>query len=77
VNKAYDQLRAEGLLRLNRRFGAVIVRDPGSGPPLDGMAETWSTRARTLLAQAIAHGMSEAEVIDHCQRLVSGFRSHS
>lgn len=77
VNKAYDQLRAEGLLRLNRRSGAVIVRDPGSGPPQDGVAEVWSGRARTLLAEAIAHGMSEAEVIDRCQRLVSSFGSQT
>jgi DNA-binding transcriptional MocR family regulator len=52
VNKAYDQLRAEGLLRLNRRSGAVIVRDSGSGPPLDGVAEAWSTR-RALPAIAV------------------------
>jgi DNA-binding transcriptional regulator YhcF (GntR family) len=75
VNKAYDVLRAERLLQLNRRSGAVILRDPSSGPPADGVAKAWETRARTLLAEAIAHGMSEAEVIDRCQRLIAAFAS--
>jgi GntR family transcriptional regulator len=75
VNKAYDVLRAERLLQLNRRSGAVILRDPSSGPPAAGVAEAWSTRARTLLAEAIAHGMTDAEVLDRCQRLITSFGS--
>jgi GntR family transcriptional regulator len=75
VNKAYDVLRAERLLQLNRRSGAVILRDPTSGPPADGVTESWETRARTLLAEGIAHGLSEAEIIDRCQRLIAGFAS--
>src|ERR1700689_1416736 len=33
VNKSYDLLRQEGLLRLNRKSGAVVQRDAGTGPP--------------------------------------------
>ena len=32
VNKAYDMLRREGLVRLNRKSGAVIARDASGGP---------------------------------------------
>ena len=38
VNKAYDLLRQEGLLRLGRKSGAVVRRDAGSGPPDPGWA---------------------------------------
>ena len=40
VNKAYDLLRQEGLLRLGRKSGAVVRRDAGSGPPDPGWART-------------------------------------
>lgn len=73
VNKAYELLRAERLLQLNRRSGAVIARDPLSGAPGQGVREAWANRARTLLAEAIAHGISEAEVIDHCRGLIGDF----
>ena len=32
VNKAYDLLRREGFIRVNRKSGAVIRRDRASGP---------------------------------------------
>ena len=37
VNKSYDLLRQEGLLRLARKSGAVVRRDAGSGPPRPGL----------------------------------------
>ncbi len=42
VNKAYDLLRQEGLLRLGRKSGAVVCRDAGSGPPDPGWAQDWT-----------------------------------
>jgi DNA-binding transcriptional regulator YhcF (GntR family) len=36
VNKAYDLLRQEGLLRIGRRSGAVVQRDAASGSPRPG-----------------------------------------
>jgi len=33
VNKAYDLLRREGLLRIGRKAGAVVQRDTAGGPP--------------------------------------------
>lgn len=75
VNKAYDLLRQQGLLRLNRKTGAVVHRDPKSGPPAPGAVDDWPARARTLLAEAIAHGSDQAEVLDICQRIVREFQS--
>src|ERR1700730_19467779 len=51
VNKSYDLLRQEGLLRINRKSGAVVHRDAGSGPPDPGWVQGWTGRLRTLLAE--------------------------
>src|ERR1700748_3802996 len=54
VNKGYDRLRKKGLLRLTRKSGAVVQRDPGSGPPRPDWAAEWAVRLGTLLAEAAA-----------------------
>jgi GntR family transcriptional regulator len=73
VNKSYDILRQEGLVRINRKFGAVIHRDAGSGPPDAGYRQEWMSRLRTLLAEAAAQGMGPAEIIEHCRTAVAAF----
>lgn len=73
VNKGYDALRAEGMLRLNRKSGAVVQRDAASGPPSDDFVTSWEARARTLLAEAVAHGVSPAEAVERCRRLAAEF----
>ena len=73
VNKAYDLLRQEGLLRLGRKSGAVVRRDASSGPPDPGWAEDWTGRLRTLLAEAAAQGMPAAEIVRECQDDVADF----
>lgn len=73
VNKGYDALRAEGLLRLNRKSGAVVIRDPSSGPPPEPYVTAWEGRARTLLAEAVAQGMAPDDVVERCRRLVASF----
>lgn len=62
VNKAYDLLRQEGLIRVNRKSGAVVRRDPDSGPPEPSFTEEWQARLRTLLAEAAAQGLGPDEV---------------
>src|ERR1700722_19784737 len=62
VNKSYALLRREGLLRLNRKSGAVVQRDAGSGPPSPDWAEDWTVRLGTLLAEAAAQGMAAAAI---------------
>ena len=73
VNKAYDQLRQEGMLRIGRKAGAVIERDASSGPPRPGWEEDWSKRLRTLLAEATAQGLPAEDVVRHCRDILAGF----
>ncbi|MGK4579170.1 GntR family transcriptional regulator [Kitasatospora sp. HPMI-4] len=73
VNKAYDLLRQEGLLRLNRKSGAVVQRDAGSGPPPPGFVEEWSARLRTLLAEAVAQGAERAALLAACEQTIGSF----
>jgi GntR family transcriptional regulator len=73
VNKSYDLLRQEGLLRLSRKSGAVVQRDAGSGPPDLGWAQDWTGRLRTLLAEAAAQGMPPEDIIGVCQDVVAAF----
>ncbi len=74
VNKGYDTLRREGLLRIGRKSGAVVRRDPASGPPEDpGLIDDWAARLHTLLAEAAAQGMSAAQIMAHCEAAIAGF----
>ena len=73
VNKSYDILRQEGLVRINRKSGAVIRRDARSGPPDAGWARDWTSRLATLLAEAAAQGMGPDEIAGHCRAAVTAF----
>jgi GntR family transcriptional regulator len=73
VNKSYDILRQEGLVRINRKSGAVIRRDGGSGPPDPGWTADWTGRLTTLLAEAAAQGMGPEEIAGHCRDAVAAF----
>lgn len=77
VNKAYDLLRREGLIRLARRTGAVVIRDAAGGPPPEAVAGEWEDRARTLVAEAVAKGLGPAEVLRRVQRILEGFSTES
>jgi GntR family transcriptional regulator len=70
VNKAYDLLRQEGLVRITRKSGAVIARDANSGPPEPGFVAGWQERAATLLAEAVAHGVPPAELLERCRAVL-------
>jgi GntR family transcriptional regulator len=73
VNKSYDILRQEGLLRIGRKSGAVVQRDASSGPPDPGWVPDWAARLRTLLAEAAAQGMQAADIIALCEAAIAGF----
>jgi GntR family transcriptional regulator len=73
VNKAYDMLRREGLVRLNRKSGAVIARDANGGPAAAAFADEWAQRLSTLLAEATAQGMSHGQILEACRTVVAGF----
>ena len=73
VNKGYDLLRQEGLLRLGRKSGAVVRRDANSGPPDPGWALDWTGRLGTLLAEAAAQGMPATDIVRGCQAAMADF----
>jgi GntR family transcriptional regulator len=73
VNKGYDLLRQEGLLRIGRKAGAVVQRDATSGAPRPGWEEDWGVRLRTMLAEATAQGLPPEEINRHCRDIVTGF----
>jgi len=77
VNKGYDLLRQEGLIRLGRRTGAVVSRDPASGHPEAAEIAQWEDRARTLLAEAVAKGLSPIETLRRCQAILGDFTALS
>ena len=69
VNKAYDLLRQQGLVRLTRKTGAVV--GPVAADP--GYRADWTARARTLLAEAVARGLTTDEVLALCRDVLAGF----
>ena len=75
VGKGYELLRHEGLVRTSRRSGSVIARGPAE-EPTPGFSEGWTDRLRTLLAEAVAHGMPEASIRQTTDSLLAEFASH-
>ena len=61
VGKGYDLLRQEGLVRTSRRSGSVVARGPADEQTA-GFEPGWTARLRTLLAEAVAHGMPEPSI---------------
>lgn len=57
VNKAYAVLRSEGLLKLDRRYGAVIAFDIDKMRAVEDMKATM----RVIIAKAICNNISEEE----------------
>jgi DNA-binding transcriptional regulator YhcF (GntR family) len=69
VNKAYDLLRQQGLIRLTRKTGAVVTPTVADPP----FRAEWIARARTLLAEAVAKGLPADEVLQTCQSVLDSF----
>jgi GntR family transcriptional regulator len=72
VGKGYDLLRQEGLVRTSRRSGSVVARGPAD-EPTPGFSGGWSVRLRTLLAEAVAHGMPAQSIRDTTDSLLAEF----
>jgi GntR family transcriptional regulator len=77
VSKSYDLLRQQGIIRINRKSGAVIRRDADTGPPEAGFIDDWEERMRVLLAEATVHGLDRDDVIRSCEAIVAGFGTRS
>lgn len=72
VAKAYDALRQQGFIHTNRKSGSVVARAPDTGTEPVFKAD-WQTRLTTLLAEAVAHGVPDAEVLDSCRQTLDAF----
>ena len=75
VGKGYELLRQEGLVRTSRRSGSVIARGPAD-QQTPGFSTGWTDRLRTLLAEAVAHGMPEASIRQTTDSLLADFAAH-
>ena len=82
VGRAYDLLRAEGLVRTNRAAGTVIARGPGTTPAgwERSARADWNARLGVVIAEAIAQGESDevvlADVRDALERLAAQRAAH-
>jgi len=72
VGKGYELLRQEGLVRTSRRSGSVVARGPADDPT-PGFAADWTERLRTLLAEAVAHGLPDAAIRATTDSLLADF----
>jgi DNA-binding transcriptional regulator YhcF (GntR family) len=75
VGKGYELLRQEGFVRTNRRSGSVVARGPDD-PASPGFAAAWTARLNVLLAEAIAHGMSDADIRTAADTVLAGYAAH-
>ncbi|MEU2836441.1 GntR family transcriptional regulator [Streptomyces sp. NPDC007076] len=73
VNKAYDLLRREGIIRVNRKSGAAVR--PDVKQPSDELRAgvDWEARMRTLLAELDVRGIPEEEVKGHVAAVLDTF----
>ncbi|MFJ6185502.1 GntR family transcriptional regulator [Streptomyces sp. NPDC092295] len=73
VNKAYDLLRREGIIRINRKSGAVVHPDVWKSTAELRVGVDWEQRLRTLLAEAMVRGVPEEEVLTYVRTTLEGF----
>lgn len=71
VNKAYTVLKQEGLVKLDRRKGAIISIDVDKMQAIDEM----TSDIRIILARAMCKGVSPKEVHDIVDKTFKGFLS--
>ena len=75
VGKGYELLRQEGFVRTSRRSGSVVARGPADAPT-PGFSDGWAERLRTLLAEAVAHGMPDQSIRTTTDTLLADFAAH-
>jgi DNA-binding transcriptional regulator YhcF (GntR family) len=73
VNKAYDLLRREGIIRINRKSGAAVRPDVKRASDELRAGVGWETRMRTLLAELDVRGISKEEVTAYVEATLDGF----
>ncbi|ALG07481.1 GntR family transcriptional regulator [Kibdelosporangium phytohabitans] len=73
VSKAYDQLKQQGVIRINRKSGAVVRRDPNTGPPEPGFIDDWDSRMRVMLAEAAVQGFTRSDLVKRVKTLLDQY----
>lgn len=73
VTKAYDLLRREGVIRINRKSGAVVQKHPGIEPADEAFVHEWRERVRVLLAEATVQGVNRQDVLVLCAEVLDTF----
>lgn len=66
ASKAYDLLRAEGLVVTNAKSGTLITADRDSMPASEEFTADFRARLFTLLAEGRARGLSDADLRSVC-----------
>lgn len=69
VHKAYELLRDEGFIQLNRKIGATVAVSPGTLSRQD----EWRARLRTLLAEPVARELDTETIISTCRQVLDEF----
>jgi GntR family transcriptional regulator len=70
VNKGYNVLQREGFAALTRRNSSIVRRDPEVKPQ---RIEDWQSRLRTVLAEAVAPGLSADDIPECCRAALYNF----
>nr|WP_042194360.1 GntR family transcriptional regulator [Kibdelosporangium sp. MJ126-NF4]CEL21267.1 Transcriptional regulator, GntR family [Kibdelosporangium sp. MJ126-NF4]CTQ96165.1 Transcriptional regulator, GntR family [Kibdelosporangium sp. MJ126-NF4] len=73
VSKAYDLLKQQGVIRINRKSGAVVRRDPNTGPPEPGFIGDWDDRMRVMLAEAAVQGYARSDLVKRVKTLLDQY----
>lgn len=73
VTKAYDALRQEGFIRTNHKSGSVIARGPADPSTDASFVSEWADRLSTLVAEAVAQGVSDAEILGRVESQLGAF----
>ncbi|GCB44698.1 GntR family transcriptional regulator [Streptomyces sp. NL15-2K] len=73
VNKAYDLLRREGIIRVNRKSGAAVRPDVKQSSDELRVGVDWEARMHTLLAELDVRGISKEEVMAYVEATLDGF----
>jgi GntR family transcriptional regulator len=73
VSKAYEMLRNESLIVTNHKSGSLVSAPVSAEIPPGTFVRDWDTRLRTLVAEAVARGMSDSVILDHVADVVGGF----
>lgn len=73
VSKAYDLLKQQGVIRINRKSGAVVRRDPNTGPPEPGFIDDWDARMRVMLAEAAVQGFTRSDLVKRVRTLLEQY----